>query len=86
MKQAESVFRRFIVPEIGKMLMHTVEGLHCKPIIEKVAEVTPGTANAVQSHGRALFKRGQREDGTRTTSSVRSQAKVRLAWSGKRLR
>ena len=62
LKQAKSVINRFINPVLGDLLIWNVEGNECADMIISIAEKTPGMANAVEAHGKAIFKRAQQNN------------------------
>jgi integrase len=62
LRQAKRMIKKHILPVIGDMWMDTVEGRHCADIISaELDKGVPGTAKAVEDHGRAMFKRGQKQ-------------------------
>src|SRR5262249_16920122 len=62
LRQARQIIKKHILPAIGDMWMDTVEARHCADIVAAVCDKgTPGTAGAVEDHGRAMFKRGAKQ-------------------------
>jgi hypothetical protein len=59
LKQAQSVIKRFINPALGDLVAWNVEGNEVADLIMRIAERTPSMAEAVEAHGRLIFKRAQ---------------------------
>jgi integrase len=62
LRQAKATISKHILPVIGDQLMDTIEARQCADIVATLLNKgIPGTAKAVEDHGRALFKRGAKQ-------------------------
>jgi integrase len=62
LKQRKNYTKKYFIPYLGDVPVAEMTGQQARAMLQPIAEVTPATAAQVEAHGKALFKREQKNE------------------------